>query len=127
MSNELRDYLKLSYAELEERNLKAKEQRLSRVPIGKIREKRPKSQVPHRREAHQGRNGNVQRPRRPPPHHHSFSAKLVIRVYCPGFFGRSKLARVWRRGRPRKSCLSGRFKVWIGIFSLRSARVRYSD
>ena len=42
MSNELQDYLKLSYFELEERNLKAKEQRLSRVPIDKIREERLK-------------------------------------------------------------------------------------
>jgi len=42
MSNELQDFLKLTYSELEERNLKAKEQRLSRVPIDKIREERLK-------------------------------------------------------------------------------------
>jgi len=42
MSNELQDFLKLSYSELEDRNLKAKEQRLSRVPIAKIREERLK-------------------------------------------------------------------------------------
>src|ERR1700675_53945 len=42
MSNELQDFLKLSYAELEEKNLKAKEQRMSRVPIEKIREERLK-------------------------------------------------------------------------------------
>ena len=42
MNNELHDFLKLSYAELEDRNLKAKEQRLSRVPMDKIREERLK-------------------------------------------------------------------------------------
>src|SRR5437879_4578170 len=42
MSNELQDYLKLSYYELEDRNLKAKEQRMSRVPIEKVREERLK-------------------------------------------------------------------------------------
>lgn len=42
MSNELHDFLQLSYTELEELNLKAKQQRLSRVPIEKIREERLK-------------------------------------------------------------------------------------
>src|SRR5487761_2194902 len=40
MSNELKDHLCLSYAELEERNLAAKEARRNRVPIGKIQEER---------------------------------------------------------------------------------------
>src|SRR5258708_92639 len=42
MSNDLRNFLQLSYEELEELNLKAKEQRLSRVPIETIREERLK-------------------------------------------------------------------------------------
>src|SRR6202163_4174156 len=42
MNNELQDFLRLPYAELEELNLKAKEQRLKRVPIHKIREERLK-------------------------------------------------------------------------------------
>lgn len=42
MSNELRSFLSLSYAELEEKNLKAKEQRRSRVAPGKIQEERLK-------------------------------------------------------------------------------------
>jgi glutamine synthetase len=42
MSNELYDRLELPYSELEERNLKAKEQRLSRVPIHQIQEERLK-------------------------------------------------------------------------------------
>ena len=42
MSNQLHDFLQLSYAELEELNLKAKQQRMSRVPIEKIREERLK-------------------------------------------------------------------------------------
>ena len=42
MSNELRDFLRLSYEELEEMNLRAKEQRLSRVPMATIREERLK-------------------------------------------------------------------------------------
>ncbi len=40
MSNELKDHLCLSYAELEERNLAAKEARRNRVPIGNIQEER---------------------------------------------------------------------------------------
>ncbi len=40
MNNELQDFLKLSYSELEELNLKAKEQRTKRVPIEQIREER---------------------------------------------------------------------------------------
>jgi glutamine synthetase len=42
MMNELQDFLRLPYTELEELNLRAKEQRLSRVPIGKIQEERLK-------------------------------------------------------------------------------------
>jgi len=42
MSNELHDFLELSYTELEELNLHAKQQRLSRVPMDKIREERLK-------------------------------------------------------------------------------------
>lgn len=42
MSNEIRNFLSLSYGELEELNLKAKEQRKNRVAIDKIREERLK-------------------------------------------------------------------------------------
>jgi glutamine synthetase len=42
MSNSLQDFLSLSYAELEELNLKAKEQRLKRVPADQVREERLK-------------------------------------------------------------------------------------
>ena len=42
MSTELRNFLALSYEELEELNLKAKEQRRSRVAPDKIREERIK-------------------------------------------------------------------------------------
>src|SRR3990167_613498 len=42
MSNELRNFLQLSYDELEELNLHAKEQRLKRVPVETIREERLK-------------------------------------------------------------------------------------
>src|ERR1700704_5548043 len=42
MSTELQDYLRLSYTELEELNLHAKEQRNKRVPIEKIQEERLK-------------------------------------------------------------------------------------
>ena len=42
MSNELRNFLALTYDELEDLNLEAKEQRRNRVPIGKIQEKRLK-------------------------------------------------------------------------------------
>jgi glutamine synthetase len=40
--SELQDFLKLSYSELEELNLKAKKQRLDRVPMEQIREERIK-------------------------------------------------------------------------------------
>ena len=40
--NALQDFLSLSYSELEELNLKAKEQRLARVPAGQIQEERLK-------------------------------------------------------------------------------------
>jgi glutamine synthetase len=42
MSNELQTYLELSYSELEELNLRAKEQRLKRVPIKQIQDERLK-------------------------------------------------------------------------------------
>ena len=42
MSSELQDFLHLHYTELEELNLQAKEQRMSRVPIGQIQEERLK-------------------------------------------------------------------------------------
>src|ERR1022692_1581303 len=42
MPNELRNFLALTYDELEDMNLEAKEQRRNRVPIGKIQEKRLK-------------------------------------------------------------------------------------
>ena len=42
MSTDLQDFLKLSYGELEDLNLAAKEQRLKRVPSEKIREERLK-------------------------------------------------------------------------------------
>src|ERR1700712_2345326 len=42
MSSEFRSFLELSYEELEELNLKAKEQRKKRVAIDKLREKRLK-------------------------------------------------------------------------------------
>src|SRR5690242_7019895 len=42
MSNELRNFLTLSYDELEELNLKAKEQRKNRVPVHKVQEERLK-------------------------------------------------------------------------------------
>ncbi|MFN2460447.1 MAG: glutamine synthetase family protein [Candidatus Velthaea sp.] len=40
MTTELRDFLSLSYGELEERNLKAKKQRSDRVPMHKLQEER---------------------------------------------------------------------------------------
>ena len=40
MSNELQDFLRLSYSELEELNLHAKEQRSKRTPVEQIREER---------------------------------------------------------------------------------------
>ena len=42
MSSEYRDFLELSYEELEEKNLEAKEQRKKRVDPGKIQEERVK-------------------------------------------------------------------------------------
>src|SRR6202166_2113210 len=42
MPNELRNFLALTYDELEDLNLEAKEQRRTRVPMGKIQEKRLK-------------------------------------------------------------------------------------
>ena len=40
MPNELQDFLSLPYSELEELNLRAKEQRKNRVPMDEIREER---------------------------------------------------------------------------------------
>jgi len=42
MSNELQDFLRLPYSELEERNLKAKDQRMKRAPLDQVREERLK-------------------------------------------------------------------------------------
>jgi glutamine synthetase len=42
MSNELQDFLRLPYSELEDLNLQAKEQRTKRVPIGQVQEERLK-------------------------------------------------------------------------------------
>src|SRR5579863_3811608 len=42
MINELQDFLRLSYAELEDLNLRAKEQRMKRAPVHQIREERLK-------------------------------------------------------------------------------------
>src|SRR6202162_6368966 len=42
MTNDLQDFLRLPYSELEELNLHAKEQRMQRVPIGQIQEERLK-------------------------------------------------------------------------------------
>src|SRR3974377_1117207 len=42
MATELRNFLALSYDELEEMNLRAKAQRLNRVPIGDIQQERLK-------------------------------------------------------------------------------------
>jgi glutamine synthetase len=42
MSNDLQDFLSLPYGELEDKNLKAKDQRLKRVPVEKVREERLK-------------------------------------------------------------------------------------
>src|SRR5450755_543418 len=42
MSNELQDHLRLPYAQLEEMNLRAKEQRTKRVPIHQVQEERLK-------------------------------------------------------------------------------------
>ena len=42
MPNQLQDFLKLSYGELEELNLTAKEQRMNRVPMDQIQEERLK-------------------------------------------------------------------------------------
>ncbi len=42
MSNDLQDFLRLPYGELEELNLKAKEQRLKRSPLGQVRDDRLK-------------------------------------------------------------------------------------
>ena len=66
MSNELRNFLAISYEELEELNLEAKEQRRNRVAAAQ--DPGRAAEVSDRREAHQGGDGAVQRPRRPPAH-----------------------------------------------------------
>ena len=67
MSTELRNFLAIPYDELEEMNLKAKKQRLDRVARRhKIQEERLKYLADE--DAHQGRDRNVQRPRRPSAH-----------------------------------------------------------
>ena len=66
MSDALRSFIEMPYAELEEHNLTAKDQRRRRVPAGKIREERLK--YLDGREAHQGRHRALQRPRRPAAH-----------------------------------------------------------
>src|SRR6202167_4343727 len=48
MSTEYRNFLALSYEELEELNLKAKDQRRKRVPLGKIQEERLKFLTDHK-------------------------------------------------------------------------------
>jgi hypothetical protein len=58
VSDNYRNFLALSYEELEELNLKAKSDRLNRVPADEIREA---VEIPDGREAHQGRYSAVQR------------------------------------------------------------------
>ena len=66
MPNELRNFLALSYDELEELNLKAKEQRRNRV--APRQDPGRAAEVPDRRKAHQGRDRALQRSRRPAAH-----------------------------------------------------------
>ena len=66
MSTELRNFLALSYDELEELNLKAKEQRRNRVRIDKIREERLKYLTDEKRI--KAVTVLVQRSRRPAAH-----------------------------------------------------------
>ncbi len=66
MANELRNFLGLSYDELEQMNLQAKEQRKHRVAMHKIQEERIKYLT--RRKTHQGRHRPFQRPGRPAAH-----------------------------------------------------------
>ena len=65
MSTELRNFLALSYDELEELNLKAKEQRKNRCPA---QNSRGADQVSDRRKADQGRDRAFQRSGRPAAH-----------------------------------------------------------
>jgi len=65
MSTELQDFLRLSYVELEEKNLRAKEQRMKRVPNEQVREERLKYLTDETRiKAHR----LIQRSRRPLAH-----------------------------------------------------------
>ena len=66
MPTELRNFLALSYDELEELNLKAKEQRRNRV--APRQGSGGTAQVPDRRKADQGRDRALQRSRRPAAH-----------------------------------------------------------
>ena len=66
MLTELRNFLAIPYDELEEMNVKAKKQRLE--PCGSPQNSGGAAQISHRRVAHQGRDRDVQRPRRPPAH-----------------------------------------------------------
>ena len=66
MSTEYRNFLALSYEELEEKNLEAKADRASNRAAVAARDSRKAHQVPDRREADQGRDRTVQRPGRPP-------------------------------------------------------------
>ena len=59
MSTELRNFLALSYDELEELNLQAKADRMNRD--ANRRDSRKAAEVPDRPEAHQGGDGSVQR------------------------------------------------------------------
>ena len=60
MSTEYRNFLALTYDELEELNLKAKADRMNRSAVR--RDSRKAAEVSDRREAHQGSDGAVLRP-----------------------------------------------------------------
>ena len=65
-NSDLRDFLMLPYAELEELNLRAKQQRQERVPLHALQEQR--LEVSGRRAADQGADRALQRSRRPASH-----------------------------------------------------------
>ena len=60
MSDALRNFIEIPYAELEERNLAAKDQRKRHVPAET--DPRRAAEIPHRRKAHQGGHRALQRP-----------------------------------------------------------------
>ena len=66
METALRDFLEIPYDKLEEMNLEAKD--AAPRPQAAGQDPRGAHEVPDRREAHQGRHGLLQRPRRPPAH-----------------------------------------------------------